>query len=99
MYRPGEQEAGALPQTVIVLVTDEADSSRGEIKVYSDAEEASRMIEILLDGGCEQGRIRVFTGDASEMTVAYRAVVTLAGTTVAAPKGRLSDHLPTSDIL
>lgn len=89
----GAREA-ARPPRVIILVTDEGDSSHGEIKEYSDAEEASQAIESLLESGYEQARIRAFTGDESEITVAYRPVVTIAGTTTAAMEGRLSDHMP-----
>ena len=85
--------------TVFVLVRDAADPSHGEIQEHSDPEEASRMIETLLDSGCEQDRIQVFTGTKSEIAVAYRPVVTIAATTGAVLEGRLSDHLPkvTSD--
>jgi len=107
--RNGSLDAAVRSQTVILLVTDEADSSQGKIKVCSDAEQASRMIETLLEAGHEQGRIRAFSGVESEIAVAYRPVVTLGGTAVAglespparfsasaAQGGRLSDHMPSA---
>ena len=84
----------ARSKKVILLVTDVGNPSHGEIQEHSDPEEASRMIETLLDSGYEQDRIQVFTGTKSEIAVAYRPVVTIAATTGAVLEGRLSDHLP-----
>src|SRR3990170_323701 len=62
--RNGSLDAAVRSQTVILLVTDEADSSQGKIKVCSDAEQASRMIETLLEAGHETPIPAVVPADA-----------------------------------
>ena len=82
----------ARSKRIILLVTDVGNASHGEIHEFSDPEAASREIETLLDSGYEKDRIRVFA-DESEVAVAYRPVVTIAGTT-GPLEGKLSENLP-----
>ena len=89
-WKGGVGSAGS--KKVIVLVTDVANPSHGEIQEHSDSEAASREIETLLESGYEKDRIRVFSNE-SEVAVNYRPVVTIAGTT-SALKGKLSENLP-----
>ena len=82
----------ARSKKVILLVTDEANPSHGEIQEFGDPEAASREIETLLESGCEKDRIRVFANE-SEVAVAYRPIVTIAATT-GVLTGKLSENLP-----
>lgn len=65
-------------EKIIVLVSDRDDSKHGEISVLDDAQKAERLVEALLEAGFEAGRIRVFSGKASEFQVSHRPVVALA---------------------
>ena len=82
----------ARSQKVILLVTDVASPSHGEIQEFTDPEAASREIETLLESGYEKNRIRVFANEF-DVAVAYRPVVTIADTT-GALEGKLSENLP-----
>ncbi len=82
----------ARSEKLILLVTDVANPSHGEIQEFSDPEAASREIETLLESGYEADRIRVFANE-SEVAVAYRPVVTIAGAT-GPLVGKLSENLP-----
>ena len=71
---------------VIVMVSDLDDAIHGEINVLQSQEEATRLVETLLESGFEQERIRIFVGDEMQMEVHHRPVVSLSTT----DKGRTS---------
>ncbi|MEX0801686.1 MAG: hypothetical protein WD379_10765 [Dehalococcoidia bacterium] len=66
-----------MPAKVIVMVADKEDEKRGEITVLEDPRKAELLIETLLEAGFEQERIRLYTGDKTDIQVAYRPVVAL----------------------
>jgi hypothetical protein len=61
------------------MVSDLDDGQHGEINVFEDPAQATRLIESLLESGFEQERIRVFNGAEMEMQVSHRPVVALVG--------------------
>jgi hypothetical protein len=66
-----------MPAKVIVMVADKEDERRGEITVLEDPRKAELLIETLLEAGFEEERIRLYTGDKTDIQVAYRPVVAL----------------------
>jgi len=62
----------------VVLLTDESESDRGEIKVLTSAGDVARYVEVLLESGVAQERIRVFHGAEVGLEVSYRPVVSLS---------------------
>jgi hypothetical protein len=66
-----------MPNKTLVVVSDLDDSGRAEITVVDGAERASRLVETLLEAGCEKERIRVFTAEEMDMRVTHRPVVAL----------------------
>ncbi len=62
----------------VVLLTDEKDVARGEIRLLTTAGDVARHIEVLLEGGYAQENIRVFHGTEIELAVSYRPVVSLS---------------------
>lgn len=80
---------------VIVMVLDPEDSKRGEISVVDGSRDAVRLAETLLEGGVDQGRIRIFNASELRMAVTQRPVVTLtAGEGSSSPA---SDDAATAD--
>ncbi len=67
-----------MAHNVIVLVSDLDNAIRGELNVLETVEEATRLVETLIESGFEQERIRVFLGDELQMEVRHRPVVSLA---------------------
>ncbi len=61
----------------IVVVSDRDDDKRGEITVTDDPDRAANLVETLLEAGFDQERIRLFSGDQTEMRVTNRPVVAL----------------------
>lgn len=66
-----------MPSKVIVMVADNEDGKRGEITVLEDAHKAEVLIETLLEAGFQRERIRLYTGEATDIEVNYRPVVAL----------------------
>ena len=66
-----------MPGKVIVMVADREDGKRGEITVLEDPHKAEVLIETLLEAGFEQERIRLYSGDQTDIRVEYRPVVAL----------------------
>ena len=62
----------------IVLLTDESDTARGELRFLNTPADVAQYIEVLLEGGYAQENIRVFHGNEIELAVSYRPVVSLA---------------------
>jgi hypothetical protein len=62
---------------VIVIVCDRENAKRGEVTVVENPRTAAHLVETLLEAGFEQGRIRLFSGEATEMRVTSRPVVSL----------------------
>ncbi len=62
----------------IVLLTEEKDAARGELKFLDAPADVARYIEVLLEGGFARENIRVFHGNEVELAVSYRPVVSLA---------------------
>ena len=63
---------------VIVFVADRGDQRFGEVNVFDSSGEAERLLETLLEAGCDQQRIHVFSGAEMEARISQRAVVALA---------------------
>ena len=62
---------------VIVFVVDRGDQRFGEVSVCDSPGEAERLLETLLEAGCDQQRIHVFSGAEMEARVSHRPVVAL----------------------
>ena len=71
-----------MAHNVIVLVSDLDNAIRGELNVLKSVEEATRLVETLIESGFEQERIRVFLGDEMQMEIRHRPVVSLASDSV-----------------
>ncbi len=65
----------------IVVVSDQDDAKRGEITVTDNPDRAAILVETLLEAGFDQERIRLFSGDQTEMRVSTRPVVALVDET------------------
>jgi hypothetical protein len=63
--------------SVIVMVSDREDGRRGEITVAEDPRTAAHLVETLLEAGFEQDRIKLFSGNETEIRVSTRPVVAL----------------------
>jgi hypothetical protein len=74
-----------MPSRMIVMVADNEDGKRGEITVLDDPHKAEVLIETLLEAGFEQGRIRLYSGDQTDIQVNYRPVVALVNDEGSAP--------------
>jgi hypothetical protein len=61
----------------VVMVLDQDDPNRGEIKLLADGNEAARLAEDLLESGVDVERIRVFDAVELALKVAHRPVVSL----------------------
>jgi len=62
---------------VIVFVADRGDQRFGEVSVFDSSGEAERLLETLLEAGCDRELIRVFSGAEMEARVSHRPVVAL----------------------
>ncbi len=73
----------------IIIVSDQEDAKRGEITVTDNPRTAAHLVETLLESGFDQERIRLFSGDRTEMRVTTRPVVALVDerSPSTAPKG------------
>ena len=71
-----------MAHNVIVLVSDLDNAIRGELNVLKSVEEATRLVETLIESGFEQERIRVFLGDEMQMEIRHCPVVSLASDSV-----------------
>lgn len=63
--------------TIVVMVLEQDDPSRGEIRILRDSTEAARLAEGLIESGVETERIRIFDATELSMKVAHRPVVSL----------------------
>lgn len=61
----------------IIIVSDQEDAKRGEITVTDNPRTAAHLVETLLEAGFDQERIRLFSGNQTEMRVTTRPVVAL----------------------
>ena len=66
-----------MSEKIIVLVSDRGDSKHGEISIVEDPRKAEKLVEMLLEAGFEQERIRVFAGRQSDFQVSQRPIVEL----------------------
>ena len=66
-----------MSEKFLVFLSDEDSPDRGEIRFFDDAEQVSLHTESLLESGCEQPRIRIFTSTEVEVLVRHRPVVSL----------------------
>ena len=80
----------------VVLLTDEDTSDRGEIKVLSSAGDVAHYVEVLLESGVDQERIRVFHGAEIGLEISYRPVVSLSASREQAP-GQSKEPVPEDD--
>ncbi len=62
----------------IVLLTEEKEAARGELKFLNAPVDVAHYIEVLLEGGYAKENIRVFHSTEIELAVSYRPVVSLA---------------------
>lgn len=61
----------------IVLLAEEKDAARGELKFLNTSADVAHYIEVLLEGGYAKENIRVFHGNEIELEISYRPVVSL----------------------
>jgi hypothetical protein len=66
-----------MSEAVIVVVSDLDDAKHGEINVVENLQKAARLVEMLLEAGFDQTRLRVFSGEELDMRVRHRPVVAL----------------------
>jgi hypothetical protein len=69
----------------MVMLTEEKDAARGEIKFLDAPADVAHYIETLLEGGFARENIRVFHGNEIELEISYRPVVSLAASTEPTP--------------
>lgn len=62
---------------VIVIVSDEQDSRRGQVTVVDNPRTATHLVETLLEAGYQRERIRLFNGDQTAIRVTQRSVVAM----------------------
>jgi len=62
----------------MVLLTDEKDAARGEVRWLDSAAAVAHYVETLLEGGFRSECIRVFHATEIALEVSYRPVVSLA---------------------
>ncbi len=62
---------------VIVVVSDDSDSRRGEVTVVDDSRSAARLVETLLQAGYRRERIQLFNGHQTALRVTQRPVVSM----------------------
>ncbi len=62
---------------VIVMVSDRDDAKRGEITVADSPRTAAHLVETLLEAGFQQGQIKLYSGDETEMRISTRPIVAL----------------------
>lgn len=80
----------------VVLLTDENDPDRGEIKVLASAGDVARYVEVLLESGAAPERVRVFHGAEIALEISYRPVVSLSASREQ-PAAPSSESLPVAD--
>ena len=86
----GEPSDRQMEAKTILLVSDSNDCTFGEIIVLDENRKAESTIEVLLEAGFEQERVRVFTGAEINIQVSYRPLVVLASDL--ADSAEESDH-------
>ena len=59
----------------LVFVADEDSSDRGDLSFFSSADDAAAHTESLLEAGCSQSRIRIFSSREMDVRVTQRPVV------------------------
>jgi len=62
---------------VIVMVSDRDNAKRGEITVVDNPRTAAHLVETLLEAGFQQGQIKLYSGDETEMRISSRPIVAL----------------------
>ena len=62
---------------VIVMVSDRDNAKRGEITVADNPRTAAHLVETLLEAGFQQGQIKLYSGDGTEMRISSRPIVAL----------------------
>ncbi len=62
---------------VIVMVSDRDNAKRGEITVADNPRTAAHLVETLLEAGFQQGQIKLYSGDETEMRISTRPIVAL----------------------
>lgn len=62
---------------VIVMVSDRDNAKRGEITVADNPRTAAHLVETLLEAGFQQGQIKLYSGDETEMRISSRPIVAL----------------------
>jgi hypothetical protein len=79
---------------IVLLVSDEKDGKYGEITVLDSAHEMERLMETLLEEGCDRERMRVFSGAEAEFETTYRPVVSLTDDEAEAAAGQDQQDAP-----
>ncbi len=62
---------------VIVMESDRDNAKRGEITVADNPRTAAHLVETLLEAGFQQGQIKLYSGDETEMSISTRPIVAL----------------------
>ena len=69
---------GPMPEsgtTIVVITTQWPEASEGEAHIFTDADEAKRFVERLIDDGFDRECIKTVRGDAAPFNLSFRAVV------------------------
>jgi hypothetical protein len=66
-----------MPANIIVMVSDQEDTRRGEVTVLDNPRKAEVLVQTLLEAGFDQERIRLFSGSRAHIQVSSRPVVAL----------------------
>lgn len=75
----------------MVLLTEEGDATRGEVKFLSSPNDVANYIEVLLEAGHAREKIRVFQGEEVGVEISYRPVVSLAAAGDASSETEIPD--------
>ena len=62
----------------MVLLTEDGDATRGEVKFLNSPNDVANYVEVLLEAGHVREKIRVFQGEEIGVEISYRPVVSLS---------------------
>jgi hypothetical protein len=62
----------------MVLLTEDGDVTRGEVKFLNSSNDVANYIEVLLEAGHAREKVRVFQGEEIGVEISYRPVVSLS---------------------
>src|SRR5574342_476751 len=69
---------GEMTAQFMVLLTEDGDATRGEVKFLGSPNDVANYIEVLLEAGHAREKVRVFQGEEIGVEISYRPVVSLS---------------------